>query len=118
MKKKIKILFIGNSLTYYNFLPECVRRMLECDGIKSDCVMLTAPGKCLKYHSEHPDTKYNILYGHYDYIVLQGVADGFYADEFGFTYDALMYVELDSEGNETGRRFMDRVITVKQPMTR
>ena len=82
MKKKIKILFIGNSLTYYNFLPECVRRMLECDGIKSDCVMLTAPGKCLKYHSEHPDTKYNILYGHYDYIVLQGVADGFYADSF------------------------------------
>ena len=45
-------------------------------------------------------------------------ADGFYADEFGFTYDALMYVELDSKGNETGRRFMDRVITVKQPMTR
>ena len=43
-------------------------------------------------------------------------ADGYYADEFGFTYDALYLVELDAEGNEIGRIFMDRVITVKQPM--
>ncbi len=82
MKKKIKILFIGNSLTYYNFLPECVRRMFEFDGVKAECVMLTASGKCLKYHSERPDTKYNILYGNYDYVVLQGVASGFQPDSF------------------------------------
>ena len=43
-------------------------------------------------------------------------ADGYYADEFGFVYDRLQYVELDAEGNETSRVPMDRVITLKQPM--
>ncbi len=43
-------------------------------------------------------------------------ADGYYADEFGFTYDALFLVEMGADGGETGRVFMDRVITVKQPM--
>lgn len=40
-------------------------------------------------------------------------ADGYYADEYGFTYDALNYVELDAEGRVTNTRFMHRVITVK-----
>ncbi len=43
-------------------------------------------------------------------------ADGYYADEFGFTYDALYLVELNDGNAETSRIFMDRVITVKQPM--
>ena len=43
-------------------------------------------------------------------------ADGYYADEFGFIYDRLQYVELDAEGNERMCVPMDRVITIKQPM--
>ncbi len=43
-------------------------------------------------------------------------ADGYYCDEFGFAYDALFLVETGSGGEETGRLFMGRVITVKQPM--
>ena len=43
-------------------------------------------------------------------------ADGYYADEFGFIYDRLCYVELDAEGRETSRVPMDRVITIKQPI--
>ncbi len=82
MKKNIKILFIGNSLTYYNYLPCCVSRLFGAEGISADCVMLTTPGKCLKFHSEQAAVRYNILYGKYDYIVLQGVADGFDPESF------------------------------------
>ena len=82
MKKNIRILFIGNSLTYYNFLPECVRRLFEVIDVNADCVMLTTGGKCLDYHADQKCVKYNILYGHYDYVVLQGRAGGFDREKF------------------------------------
>ena len=82
MKKNIKILFIGNSLTYYNFLPECARRIFESAGITAECVMLTTGGKCLDFHADQKCVKYNILYGHYDYVVLQGRAGGYDREKF------------------------------------
>ena len=40
-------------------------------------------------------------------------ADGYYADEWGFKYDALHYVELDAQGRETSRLAVNRVIPVR-----
>ncbi|MGI6074751.1 MAG: hypothetical protein ACOYD9_00085 [Pyramidobacter sp.] len=40
-------------------------------------------------------------------------ADGYYADEWGFRYDALYYVELDAQGREIARSPANRVIPVK-----
>lgn len=40
-------------------------------------------------------------------------ADGYYADEWGFRYDALYYAELDDEGREIARSPANRVIPVK-----
>ena len=81
-KRKIRILFIGNSLTYVNDLPEVVRRLFEGVGIEADCFMLAVGGKCMDYHARQAETAYNIRYGHYDYIVLQGKATGFDPDPF------------------------------------
>lgn len=40
-------------------------------------------------------------------------ADGYYADEWGFRYDALYYAELDDGGREIARSPANRVIPVK-----
>ncbi len=77
MKKNIKILFIGNSLTYYNDLPEVVRRFFEEIEVNAECVLLSMGGKCLDFHASSRQVSYNIRCGHYDYIVLQGKVTGF-----------------------------------------
>ena len=82
MKKNIRILFVGNSLTYYNFLPAKLHDFFAAVGIEADCVMLTASGKCMDYHVKQSYTSYNILYGHYDYVILQGIAMGFEPETF------------------------------------
>ena len=82
MKKKIEILFIGNSLTYYNLLPLCVKRFFAQAGIEARCVMQTCGGKCLDYHCGRGDTEMNVKYGGFDYVVLQGKATGFDPEAF------------------------------------
>lgn len=80
MKKKI--LFVGNSMTYYNYLPAMVKEIFASVGEDIDVTMVTEPGKCLLFHSSHKNTSFNILWGDYDVVVLQGVADGFNAETF------------------------------------
>lgn len=74
---KIKILFIGNSHTYYNDMPEIAKNIFASAGIDAEVTMLTQGGKCLDYHYEQKNTRFNILYGGYDYIVLQSKASNF-----------------------------------------
>lgn len=69
--KKIKILFIGNSHTYFNDMPEMVANRAEDYGYECDCVMIAHGGWFLEQHVNEPDVRFNIKYGHYDYVVLQ-----------------------------------------------
>lgn len=82
MKKKIKILFIGNSHTYVNFVPAIVMDLFKEIGVDAECVMTTVGGKCMHFHYSFESTKFNILYGKYDYIVLQGKASFFNPEEY------------------------------------
>lgn len=77
MRKNVKILFIGNSLTYYNLLPLCVKRFFADAGVTAECIMQTCGGKCLDYHCGRGDTEMNVKYGKFDYVVLQGKSSGF-----------------------------------------
>ena len=70
-KKKIKILFIGNSHTYYHDLPAWVALMAKEEGYECDVTMLAHGGWYLHQHVEEPDVRFNIKFGHYDYVVLQ-----------------------------------------------
>lgn len=70
-KKSVKILFIGNSHTYYHDLPAWVASMAKEDGYECEVVMLAHGGWYLHQHVEEPDVRFNIKYGHYDYVVLQ-----------------------------------------------
>ena len=70
-KKRLKILFIGNSHTYYHDLPARVARMAGEDGFECDVAMLAHGGWYLYQHVKEPDVRFNIRYGEYDYVVLQ-----------------------------------------------
>lgn len=71
MKKALNILFIGNSHTYYHDLPAWVAAMAREDGYECSVTMLAHPGWYLHQHVKEPDVRFNIKYGHYDYVVLQ-----------------------------------------------
>lgn len=69
--KHLRILFIGNSHTYYNDLPELVRERAEQDCFDCEVTMLAHGGWFLAQHVAEPDVRFNIRYGRYDYVVLQ-----------------------------------------------
>ena len=69
-----RILFIGNSHTYMNDMPELARRMIEsASGEACEAFMLAYSGRSLKWHMEEEyfSVRFNILHGGYDYCVLQ-----------------------------------------------
>jgi hypothetical protein len=76
-KKTLSILFIGNSHTYYNDMPLMVKRRAVDEEYECRVTMIAHPGWFLAQHAEEPDVRFNILYGGYDYIVLQEHAHPF-----------------------------------------
>ena len=70
----MRTLFIGNSHTYYNDMPAIFRDICAEHGIDMQVTMLTKGGMGLDYHADNEQTRFNILYGDYDYIILQHVA--------------------------------------------
>lgn len=77
----MRILFIGNSHTYYHDLPERFRQICISQGTQAEVTMLAHGGKGLDFHSEEPETRFNILYGNYDWVVLQHLAHPFVQEE-------------------------------------
>ena len=80
-KKSLKILFIGNSHTYYNDMPRMVQRRAADEGFDCHVTMIAHGGWFLEQHVEEPDVRFNILFGGYDYVVLQDVAQPFVPEE-------------------------------------
>ena len=70
----MRTLFIGNSHTYYNDMPQIFKEICAENGIEMQVTMLTKGGMGLDYHAENEQTRFNILFGEYDYIILQHVA--------------------------------------------
>lgn len=67
----MRILFIGNSHTFFNDMPNMVAETAREKGIDCQVTMLAHGGWFLEQHVAEKDVKFNILYGHYDYVVLQ-----------------------------------------------
>ncbi|MBQ2690247.1 MAG: hypothetical protein IJG05_09250 [Solobacterium sp.] len=82
----MKVLFIGNSHIFFNDMPELFARFCELDGEKPEVTMLAYPGKYLDWHmQEYFPTRFNILYGNYDYCIIQQGAHPFPEVESTFT---------------------------------
>ena len=73
----MKLLFIGNSHTYYNSLPETVARLLDTTGYKPHVTMLAEGGKGLTYHLSSTNVAFNVRCGKYDVVVAQDRASSF-----------------------------------------
>ncbi len=70
----MKVLFIGNSHTYMNDMPQLVREMIEnVTGQPCEVFMLAYSARSLKWHmgEEYFSERFNILHGNYDYCVIQ-----------------------------------------------
>lgn len=76
----MRILFIGNSHTYFNDLPYIFKKICEENDIETEVTMLARAYKGLDYHCEEHQTRFNILFGNYDYIILQHSQSGFDRD--------------------------------------
>ena len=75
--KKVNILFIGNSHTYYHDMPQIVQRLAVDAGYVCHVVMLAHAGWFLARHAREPEVRFNILHGGFDYVVLQEHAHPF-----------------------------------------
>ena len=72
-----KILFIGNSHTYFNDMPQMVRELFACAEEPVSVTMLTHGGMTLDWHCKQEQTAFNLRFGGYDYCVLQQAAHPF-----------------------------------------
>ena len=81
LKKELNILFVGNSHTYFNDMPLMVQRRAVDEGFYCKVTMIAHGGWFLYQHAAEPDVRFNILYGKYDYVVLQEHAHPFGPEE-------------------------------------
>jgi hypothetical protein len=65
-----RVLFIGNSYTYYNNLPEIFTKLAEAGGQRVETLMVAPGGWTLKHHWD-TDTRKSLESGKWDYVVLQ-----------------------------------------------
>lgn len=73
VKAPARVLFIGNSYTFYNKLPELFADMVKSAGGKAPLVKAHTPGGCtLIKHSKDPKALALIDEGSWDVVVLQG----------------------------------------------
>lgn len=79
--RKLRILFVGNSHTYMNDLPEMVAEKARGEGYDCEVTMIAHGGWYLEQHVAEPDVRFNIRYGHYDYVVIQEHAHPFGPEE-------------------------------------
>ena len=75
----MKVLFIGNSHTYFNDMPAVFSAFWETNtGEKPDVTMLAYSYRDLAWHgSEYFALRFNILYGSYDFCIIQQQAHPF-----------------------------------------
>ncbi len=88
----MKLLFIGNSHTYYNAMPQMVQELFAAVGQKVHITMLAAGGKNLSYHVTSQNVAFNVRYGGYDFVIAQEKAGAF--DPISFRDSAKMLMDI------------------------
>ena len=70
-KTDINILFIGNSLTYTNKLPQLVKKDAKLKGIKINTKMIAFPNYAIEDHWLDGKVQKLILSKKYDFVIIQ-----------------------------------------------
>lgn len=67
----VRVLWIGNSYTFFNDLPAMVKNIAETNGVKMTCTEVLKGGERLKGHLENPRLIELLKKGGWDYVVVQ-----------------------------------------------
>jgi len=67
----INLLFLGNSLTYSNDLPEIICELALMDNVKIAFTSITKPNYSLEDHWNEGDAQQSIRSSHYDFVIAQ-----------------------------------------------
>ena len=67
----MKVLFIGNSHTFFNDMAYQFAYLMRAAGQQVEVTMLSRGGQKICEHISNEQTRFNILYGGYDYVILQ-----------------------------------------------
>ena len=105
----MKLLFIGNSHTYYNAMPDIVRRLLDATGQRAHVAMVAEGGKNLAYHVTAPSTAFNIRCGEYDAVIAQDKGAAF--EEGAFRAAASAIQEMTKKAGSEFCLFMPWITT-------
>ncbi len=96
---EIKVLFVGNSMTYYNTLCEVVEEFANEQGENIECEESTVGGVNLIYHTTYSKTVSAIESGSYDVFVLQDIVGSFDGDDLMEGATTLSEMILDYNPN-------------------
>jgi hypothetical protein len=70
-EKNLRVLFIGNSLTYQNDLPELVRKVAACEGVQLTHSLIALPDYALEDHWNDGRARKEMNSGNYNFVVVQ-----------------------------------------------
>ncbi len=99
--KTYHILFVGNSLTYYNNLPELVK--IEAKKVKIDIEtkMVALPNYAIMDHWNNGKVQEEISKGIYDYVVVQqGPSSQAYGKQLLFDYGKKLNILCKNTGTK------------------
>ena len=68
----MRLLFLGNSHTYYNDMPFLAAELLRAGGDAVEVAMLTRGGQSLAGHLQNEQTRFNLLYGGWEPLPCAG----------------------------------------------
>lgn len=88
----MKVLFVGNSHTFFNDMPELFARFAEkTTGEKPEVVMLAYSGRDYLWHrKEYFAVRFNLMYGGFDYCILQQAAHPYPPFEETYEYGKML----------------------------
>lgn len=100
--KSLRVLFIGNSYTYVNDLPELVKRLLAARGVQLDLEKVVVGGATLERHWKEGKAQAAIHKRPWDYVVLQEQSSRPFRDREAMFRDArLFHAEIRKTGAKT-----------------
>ena len=101
-KSTLKVLFIGNSFTFYKNMPLIVKRIADAKGTPMDVKFIAKPGMSLKDNWDHHNALLEIKKEKWDYVVLQGSSREPYKNKGEYyTYARLFDREIKKAGAKT-----------------
>jgi hypothetical protein len=98
------VLFIGNSHTYLNYMPQMVSALVDStdQGFKLVVDQCTGEGASLRWHWENAPTRNTLREKPWDYVVLQDRSGGPLEKPDSFTKHAgLLDAEIQKQGTRT-----------------